>query len=194
MTKPLWLRRAKTEARQRPLLVGCLIPAAGGVVVGVLLAFTALVILGPQPQAPTSATTSVVPAHATITLDDAFLSQLDAEALTGAALPFAISSVRVAIHPANQIAIYADATAGLFTRQLTVTGTLTAVDGRLRLSVTQASVGGLALPAALDAALESALNARLAALNDLFQFGGTSYAITSVTTQEGKLTLGLAPS
>lgn len=161
--------------------------------VGILLVFTALVILAPQPRAPASPP-SVVPAHATLTLDDAFLSQLGAEALRGAALPFAISNVRVAIHPANQIAVFADATAGLFTRQLTVTGTLAAVDGRLRLSVTQASVGGLALPAALDAVLESALNARLATLNDLFQFGGTSYAITSVTTQEGQLTLGLAPS
>ena len=161
---------------------------------GILLAFTALVILGPQPPAPSPSTPGVVPAHAAITVDDAFLSQLGAEALNGAALPFAISNVRVAIHPANQIAIYADATAGLLTRQLTVTGTLAAVNGRLRLSVTRASIGGLALPAALDAVLESALNARLATLNDLFQFGGTSYAITSVTTQEGQLTLGLAPS
>lgn len=194
MTQPLWLRRAKNEARQRPLLVGCVLPVACGLVVGVLLAFTALVILGPQPRAPTPATTSVAPVHATITLDDAFLSQLGSDALHGAALPFTITNVRVAIHPANQFAVFADATAGPLTRQLTLTGTLAAVDGRLRLRVTQAAVGGLALPAALDAALESALNARLATLNELFQFGGTSYAITSVTTREGQLTLGLAPS
>lgn len=194
MTEPLWIQHAKMEARQRPLLVGCLIPAAGGVVVGVLLAFTALVMLGQQPRVPPPASTSVAPVHATLTLDNAFLSQLGSDALRGAALPFTITNVHVAIHPGNQIAIAADATAGLFTRELAVAGTLTATDGRLRLHVTQAAVGGLALPAALDAALESALNARLAALNDLFQLGGTRYAITSVATQEGLLTLGLAPS
>lgn len=165
-------------------------------VVGILLAFAALVVLAPQSPAPTPspAVTSFAPAHATITLDDAFLSQVGVDALSGAALPFVVSNVRVAMHPANQIAIVADATAGPLSRQLAVSGTLAAVGGRLRLSVTRAAAGGLTLPAALDAALESDLNARLATLNDLFQFGRTSYAITSVTTREGQLTLGFAPS
>ncbi len=175
-------------------MLGCLAPAIGGVVVGILLTLGALVVLAPQPHAPARpAASSAGPAHVTLTLDDAFLSQLSADGLRQAALPFTLSNVRVAIHPANQIAITADATAGLLTRRLAVAATLSAEGGQLRLRVTQAAVGGLSLPAPLDAALETALNAKLASLNDLLQFGGTSYAITSVTTQEGLLTLGLAP-
>lgn len=194
MTVPLWTQRV-LEARRGRGALGCLAPAIGGVVVGILLALIALAVLGPQPRAATSPpATSSAPAHATLTLDDAFLTQISADALHQARLPFTIANTRVAIHPDDQIAISADATIGPLTRQLAVTGTLAAVDGRVQVHVTQAEVGGLGLPAALDAALESALNAKLATLNDLFQFGGTSYAITSLTTQEGQLTLGLAPS
>lgn len=192
-TQPLWIPRVRM-ARQRRGLLGCLAPAIGGVVVGILLALGAIVVLGPQPHAPPPPTpASAAPAHATLTLDDAFLSRLSADGLRQANLPFTTSNVRVTIHPNDQIAIVADATAGLLTRQLDVSGSLGLAGGRLRLHVTQAAIGGLALPAPFDAALESALNAQLATLNDLFQFGGTSYAITSVATREGLLTLGLAP-
>lgn len=193
-TQPLWTNHARAGGSNRRLL-GCLAPAVGGLIVGILLALGALVVLAPQPRAAVPhAPASTAPGHATLTLDDAFLSQLSADALRQAGLPFALSNVRVAIHPANQIAIAADATAGPLTRQLAITGILSVDGGRVRLHVTQAAVGGLSLPAPLDAALESALNARLATLNGLLQFGGTSYAITSVTTEEGQLTLGLAPS
>lgn len=194
MTEPL--RTQHTWGPQRGdgrRLLGCLAPAIAGVLVGIVLALIALVALAPPPRGAPPPSTSI-PAHATITLDNAFLSQLSADALRQTTLPFALANVRAAIHPGNQIAIAADATAGPFTRELAAAGTLTVADGRLHLHVTQASVGGLALPAALNGALESTLNARLAALNDLLQLGGTSYAITSVTTQEGLLTLGLAPS
>ena len=191
MTEPLWSPYATTETRQRRLL-GCLAPAIGGVLVGILLALVALVILAPQPRVARQP--GAAPAHATLTLDDAFLSQLSGDALRGAALPFTLSNVRVAIHPDNQIALVADAITGPLNRQLAMTGTLVADSGQLHIHVTQASVGGLTLPAALDTVLGSALNARLATLNDQFQVGGTRYAITSVTTQEGQLTLGLAPS
>lgn len=193
-TQSLWRARISAARESRGLL-GCLAPAIGGLIVGILLTLGALVALAPQPHVPPpSVAASAAPAHATLTLDDTFLSQLSADGLRQANLPFTTSNVRVAIHPHDQIAISADATAVLLTRQLAVTGILGVDGGRLRLHVTQAAIGGLALPAAFDAALESALNAQLASLNDLFQYGGTRYVITSLATREGQLTLGLAPS
>lgn len=193
-TQPLWISRVSI-AREHRGLRGCLAPAVGGLIVGILLTLVVLVGLTPQPRtAAPRAPASVAAADATLTLDEAFLTQLSADALRQTTLPFTLSNVRVAIHPGNQIAIFANATAGLLTRQLAIVGTLSVDRGRLRLHVAQATIGGLALPAPFDAALESALNAKLASLNDLFQLGGTSYAITSVGTQEGLLTLGLAPS
>lgn len=197
MTESPWIQPAR-EARRGRRLLGCLVPtAAAGVLVGIVLALVALVVLAPPPRSAPPPLVALPPAHATLTLDDAFLSQLSADALRQAALPFALGNVRVAIHPGNQIAIAADAAdaaVGPLTRELAVAGILTTADGGLHLHVTQAAVGGLALPAALDGVLESALNARLAALNDLLRLGSTRYAITSVTTQEGLLTLRLAPA
>jgi hypothetical protein len=183
-----WMPNTR-EARRRGPLVGYIVAAIAGVLMGILLTVGLLIALAPQPRIAAPAQTT--PAHATVTLDNAFLTALAAAALQQVQAPFAISNVRVAVHPGNQLVITADATSGLLTRQLTMAGTLESDNGRLHLAVTQTQIGGLPLPGPLNLLLESALNARLATLDNLLQFGGAHYAVTTVTSQEGKLTLGL---
>ncbi|HEU5438710.1 MAG TPA: hypothetical protein VFU88_05430 [Ktedonobacterales bacterium] len=165
------------------LLAGLLVGA------GLTLLVQVLWVPGPaMPAAPRAA------GDATLTVDDAFLSQLAAGGLAQGQLPFSVSNVRVRVQAGNVMTMTGTTSpAGLLpARELSVTGQLAASGGRVSFHVTQATVGGLPLPPPVDAALEQALNARLATLADILQVGNTHYSVTGVRTTDGQLTAVLA--
>jgi hypothetical protein len=165
------------------LVIGLLVGA------GLTLLVQLLWVPGPAvPAAPQTAGT------ATLTVDDAFLSQLAAGGLAQAQLPFGVSNVLVHVQAGTTMTLAGTTspTGPLPARELSVTGQLAASGGRVSLHVTQATVGGVPLPPPVDAALEQVLNARLATLADRLQVGATRYTVTGVRTTDGQLTVMLA--
>lgn len=175
------------QRERRGCRAGLITALAGGLLVGIALTLLVQLLWVPGPTVPAASQTA---GDATLTVDDAFLSQLASDALAQAQLPFDVSNVRVHVRAANVMTVTAATNAGglLPARELNVTGQLAARGGRVSLHVTQATVGGLPLPPLVDAALEQALNARLA---DMLQVGGTHVAVTGVRTAEGQLTVML---
>jgi len=176
-----------------PRRAGCLIWALTGFVLGALAVIIALMALPPR-QTATVPAAAAEPGHITVTLDDATLTQLVAAGVQNAHLPVPVSNVHAHIQDGDALAIAGDAALPLVgTRPFAAAAQLSVADGRLAVHLTRGAIGDLSLPAPALAALESALNDRLAA-HDLAIFpGGPRYAITGLTTSDGRLTLILAP-
>lgn len=182
-TREKWLRKAPLAT------IGKL---AAGLVLGVFLTVAVLVLWGPTPK---SAVATTVPSGAdiTISVSDAFLSRTAGTAISHAQLPVAIDNVQAHTGPGNQLTFsgQADALFGFVQRPLAATSQLSADNGHLALHITNASVGGMPLPAPATGALEAAINGQLANATQQLTAGNSHLAVTGVTTSGGKVTLTL---
>ena len=150
-------------------------------VVGTVLFFTL------DPSFDPSETNGAGGGNARISFDEEALATLIAAELP--ALPgFADArTVSVSVEPEGLIRI----TVGIGTLSLGIRSTIAidpdVEDGKLKLIVANASLGGLALPDEVARVIERPLQARLDALAD-----GFSYRLTSITTADHRLTLEIA--
>ncbi len=177
---------------RRTLLVG-----VGGMLAGVIVTCLFLALLAPQPEAVTP-TGSSGGADATATLDDTYLGDLIAESLAQAALPFGVQHVAAHAKAGNEIDVSGDLTGvptlpGQPARRMTARLQLSAVNGALHAHIESIDFGGLGLPGLATATLESQINAHLR-FPALMQAGGHRYAVTSVTTKDGSVTMTLKRS
>ena len=119
--------------------------AVGGCLVGIVGTVLALVLLAPAP-----AQTEPIPpvgSGIAVSIDDASLARVIADGLAQAHVPIHTSNIQVRILPGNQVDISGDAAVYPFPAQrLSATGQVAAVDGRLHMHLTRASVGALNLP------------------------------------------------
>jgi hypothetical protein len=135
---------------------------AAGALLGALLMLLILLAVAPHP-APAAPVSGKENGNLSITMDDAYLSQVVASAIKGASPPITLRDVQTEIQPGNRVKITAR-TDGSFPigAQLTAVGQLAVESGRLVMHVMSATVGGLALPAGLAHELEAPVNSQLA--------------------------------
>lgn len=168
--------------------------SAGGVVVGgvigVLVTLLTLVILAPHPQ-PAAPDTRGSSGDVGISIDDVYLTQVVADALSGATAPVRMSNVRAEILQNNQVKFSADSTSPFpANTQFYAIGQLRVQSGQIVMRFLNAQIGGLPLPVTLMAALERPVNERLAQISaDLLPPG---FAVTSLTTTDHHLLITIA--
>ncbi len=150
-------------------------------IVGTVLFFTL------DPSFETSETNGAGGGNARISFDEEALATLIAAQLP--ALPGfeTARNVSVSVEPEGLIHIsIAIGAQSLGARSVIVVDPEVA-DGRLKLVVASASLGGLTLPGDMARLIEAPLQARLDALA-----GGSHYRLTSITTADHRLTLEIA--
>ena len=150
-------------------------------VVGTVLFFTL------DPSFEPSETNGAGGGNARISFDEEALATLVAAELP--ALPgFADArTVSVSVEPEGLIKISISAGVQSLGLRSTITIDPDVENGKLKLIVANASLGGLALPDEVARLIERPLRARLEALADGFE-----YRLTSITTADHRLTLEIA--
>lgn len=177
------------NSNRRPQLWGCG-GAALGLLLGVVLTLLALVVLAPRP-APASPIAPGSGSAIGISIDDAYLTDVVANAVKGASLPIQLSNVRAEIQPNNQVTLSGNASGPLSTSTpLVAVGQVSAQSGQLSMHILRAYVGGLPLPATVTMALEQPINSNLAQANQTFLPPG--YVISGVSTTEHHLQMTIA--
>src|SRR5690242_17946156 len=156
-----------------------------GLVIGVLGTLLGLYLLAPHPQAA-SPDASETSGEIGITVDDVYLTQVLADAMSNDALPIHLIDIQAEIQPGNLIKLSGSAS-GQFpiSAPLVATAQLRLKSGQPTIHIVSAQVGGLPLPGSITAALEGPINTRLAqTMADLLPPGST---ITSLSTTEHHL-------
>lgn len=181
--------RRPRRRRVLGLMLGLLI----GVLVGAAAAIAILAFAGPQPAPlpPTQGSGSVA-----VTVDDAFLTASLDNALHQVPLGTSIRGVTAHCVPGDRILLSADTQLGPFNQPGTFSMTLQpgASQGHFVVHVLSASIGGLTLPAAVDAQMEAAADAQLRSLGDTALAGSTQYVVRGAQTTYDHLTVMLGPA
>jgi hypothetical protein len=173
--------------RKPPL--GTIGKMAAGLVLGVILTVAVLVLWAPTPQPLAAA--APTGSDITISVSDAYLSRTAGLAISHAQLPVTIGNVQAHTEPGNQLTFsgQADALFGFVQRPLAATSQLTAEHGHLALHITNATVGGLPLPAPVTGLLESAVNTQLANVTNQLTSGNSHLVVTGVATGGSQVTI-----
>ena len=183
--------RAIGPAIPRPALLGCG-GLLAGLILGALLMLVGLIAFAPRPQAaaPGSADPN---GDLTITMDDAYLTQVLGSAISQSSLPISLSNVQAEIQPNNLVKISAD-TSGAFPVgvPLTALTELSVQSGHLAMRIVSAQVGGLPLPAGVVSALEQQFNSRLMQAGSVLL--PSNYMVTAIHTTEHRLQMSIAQS
>lgn len=126
-----------------------------------------------------------------ITMDDAYLTQVIAAAISQASLPISLSDIQAEIQPGNQVKISAK-TSGTFPVGLPLTAVtqLSVQSGHLAMHIASAQAGGLSLPAAAISALEQQINDKLTRESNFLL--PSNYLITAINTTEHHLQMSIA--
>jgi hypothetical protein len=183
--------RDRGPAISRPALLGCG-GLLAGLIIGALLMLLGLIAFAPRLQ--TAAPGSADPnGDLTITMDDAYLTQVLGSAISQSSLPISLSNVQAEIQPNNQVKISAD-TSGAFPVgvQLTALTQLSVQSGHLAMRIASAQVGGLPLPAGVVSALEQQFNSRLMQASSVLL--PSNYMVTAIHTTEHHLQMSIAQS
>lgn len=133
-----------------------------GLVLGVLLILVGLVTLAPRPQQAAPTTTSESNGIS-VSIDDAYLTQMLSSEISNTALPIRLSNLQAEILPAGQVKLSGDARGLLpVDTHLAAITEIQVQSGQLRMHILSAQVGGLTLPTAITDALERTMNSKLA--------------------------------
>jgi len=164
-----------------------------GGIVGALLTVAWLVWLAPGPQAPLPTPTGH--GDLSLTLDDAFLTNVAQTAANNAGLPVAITNVRAHIQPNDTIAITGDAGGFLFfgATHFSALAQPRVVNGHLTVHLLSGNIGGATAPSSTLSTLESSINQQLSSPAFSPTFNGVQYVVTGVTTSNGLMTVKLGP-
>jgi len=164
-----------------------------GVVLGALLAVAWLVWLAPAPQTPLP--TPVGHGSVSLTVDDAFLTNVAQNAANNAGLPLPITNVHAHIQPNDTIAITGDVGGILFFggTHFSAVAQPRVVNGRLTIHLLSGNIGGATAPSATLTALETSINQQLNGSAFSPTFNGVQYVVTGVTTANGSMTVKLGP-
>jgi hypothetical protein len=164
-----------------------------GGVLGALLTFTWLVWLAPGPQAPLPVTAGH--GDVSLTMDDAFLTNVAQSAANNAGLPVPISNVHAHIQANDSIAITGDAGGFFFfgPTHFSAQAQPRVVNGHLTVHLLKGNVGGATAPATMLSALENSINQQLSSPAFSPTFNGVQYVVTGVSTTNGLMTVKLGP-
>lgn len=162
-----------------------------GLLIGIVATLVVLLLLA--PEAPALVASPPATSDVAITLDDAALSNLTAEGLAQANLPFSVTNIHDSILPNDVVQITGDVPilGGITTRRLSATARLAVEQGHLVLHVSNATVGGFTLPAVVTKAIEAAFDARSASVTNSLNIDSTSYVVSGISSANGKLTIRL---
>ncbi len=189
-------RPAPSEAPKQGLvgrIIWGLVTLLIGGVLGAILATAWLVWLAPSPQAPLPNP----PGHGdlSLTLDDAFLTNVAQSAANNAGLPVPITNVHAHIQSNDTIAITGDAGGILFfgATHFSAVAQPRVVNGHLTVHLLSGNVGGATAPGGMLSALESSINQQLSSTAFSPTFNGVQYVVTGVSTSNGLMTVKLGP-
>ncbi len=118
-----------------------------------------------------------------ISIDDVYLTQVLADAMSSSTLPIHISNIQAEILPNNRIKL-SGTTSGQFpiSAPLVATAQLRLQSGQPTIHFLSAQVGGLPLPAAITTALERPINNQLAhTMANLLPSGSTVTGLSTTT-------------
>lgn len=161
-----------------------------GLVIGVLGTLLGLYLLAPHPQAA-SPDASETSGEIGISIDDIYLTQVLADAMSNDALPIHLSDIQAEIQPGNLIKLSGVAS-GQFpiSAPLVATAQLRLQSGKPTIHFLNAQVGGLPLPGSITTALEGPINTRLAqTMANLLPSGST---VTGLSTTEHHLLMTIS--
>lgn len=164
-----------------------------GGVLGALLTVTWLVWLAPAPQTPLPTPTGH--GDVSLTIDDAFLTNVAQSAANNAGLPVPITNVHAHIQPNDTIAITGDTGGFLFFGPIPFSALAQpqVVNGHLTIHLLSGNIGGATAPASTLKALETSINQQLSGSAFAPTFNGVQYVVTGVTTANGLMTVKLGP-
>lgn len=158
-----------------------------GVVLGVLLMVGYLLLFAPAPRQAVPGTSGNDPV--TITLDDAYVSQVVAASLAQSQPSLAVSNVKTQINPGNQLLISGNVNALGAARPFSTTADVFVKNGALAMSINTIQLVGLPVPDTLTSALEGSINTQLRQTSTSFLPPNSGYAIKSVTTSAHRMTI-----
>jgi hypothetical protein len=129
-----------------------------------------------------------------VTVDDAYLTAAMRQAAGGMPVVGGVTALTAHALPGDRIVL--SGVSGALGASTPVSMTLQPFvrSGALAVRVLDARVGGLSLPAFLDAQIEAAINAQIATLGQSALSGSPHYVVTSVATTLGHITLTLGPT
>lgn len=193
------VRKRPTRATATPMqgftarIVWGVVTLLIGGVLGALLTVTWLVWLAPAPQAPLP--TPAGHGDVSLTIDDAFLTNVAQNAANNAGLPVPITNVHAHIQPNDTIALTGDAGGILFfgATHFSALAQPRIVNGHLMIHLLSGNIGGATAPAGTLSALESSINQQLSGSAFSPTFNGVQYVVTGVTTANGSMTVKLGP-
>lgn len=166
-----------------------------GFALGAIFVLVMLLLFGPQPE-PVQSQSPPGSSAISVTINDTFLTQAVAEGIKEAHLPIGLTNVHAHILPNDKITLSGNSVGlgGLLPNHLAATGQLYVAGGRLRVNITQASIGGIPLPGALTSALQNSINAQLVPQETSFFPTTTPYNVTGVSSRSGALTITFNPA
>ncbi len=171
---------------------GCGTALLGGViglVLGVLLMLGYLLLFAPAPRQAAPAASGNDPV--TITLDDAYVSQLVATSLTKTQPSFDVSNVQTQINPGNQLLISGNVNTLGAPRPFSATADVLVSNGALAARITGVQLVGLPVPGTLTSALQTSINNQLRQSSASFLPPNSGYAIKRVTTSAHRMTISI---
>jgi hypothetical protein len=158
-----------------------------GLVLGVLLMVGYLLLFAPAPRQAVPGTSANDPV--TITLDDAYVSQVVAASLAQSQPSLAVSNVKTQINPGNQLLISGNANALGAARPFSATADVFVKNGALAMSINAIQLVGLPVPDTLTSTLEGSINTQLRQTSTSFLPPNSGYAIKGVTTSAHRMTI-----
>ncbi len=184
------------KARRRGLvgrLIWGLVTLLIGALIGALFMVSWLVWLAPVAQKPLPNPSGQ--GAISLTVDDAFLTNVAQNAANTAGLPVTITNVHAHIQANGTIAI-TGVVPGFFILPATSFSALAqplVVNGHLTIHLLSGEIGGAAAPTSTLQALESSINQQLSGSALSPTFNGVQYVVTGVTTTNGEMTVKLGP-
>lgn len=174
-------------------LIWGLVTLVIGALIGALFMVGWLVWLAPAAQKPLPNPSGQ--GAISLTVDDAFLTNVAQNAANTAGLPVTITNVHAHIQ-ANDTITITGVVPGFFILPATSFSALAqplVVNGHLTIHLLSGSIGSAAAPTSTLQALESSINQQLSGSALSPTFNGVQYVVTGVTTTNGAMTVKLGP-
>jgi hypothetical protein len=181
---------ARPRARAPQQGGGCgtaLLAGVIGLVLGVLLMVGYWLLFAPAPRQAVPAASGSDPV--TITLDDAYVSQVVSTSLTRTQPSLGLSNVRTQVNPGNQLLISGNVNMLGAARPFTANADVFVKNGALAIRITAVQLGGLPVPDTLTSALEGSINNQLRQTSASFLPPNSGYAVKSVSTTAHRMTI-----
>jgi hypothetical protein len=166
-----------------PAILGGLI----GLVLGVLLMVAYLVFYAPAPRQAAPAASGNNPV--TISVDDAYLTQVVAASLTRAQPSLGVSNAKAQINPGKQLLISGNVNTLGAARPFAATADVFVDGGAVAIHITEAHLDGLPLPSQITSSLQGSINNQLRQTSASFLPPNSGYTVKGVSTSAHRMNI-----